>query len=173
MDLLLHICCGPCLIYPFKKLKEKGLNLKGFYYNPNIHPLEEFKRRRGALETLNKDFALEIETPQYNETEFYKAVGAQEEKPLRCLSCYMLRLRKTASAARKNGILNFSTTLLVSPYQDHEKLKEIGNRVAGEFNLNFYYEDFRPGFRDAYKEARKKKLYLQNYCGCKYSNEKK
>lgn len=173
MDLLLHICCGPCLVYPFKRLAEKGIKPKGFYYNPNIYPLDEFEKRKSSLELLNKELGLEIEIPVYRQDEFFDCLGQVNQAPERCLRCYSLRLKKTARRAKEKGILNFSTTLLVSPYQNHEKLKETGINVAKEFGLNFFYEDFRPGFREAYKEAREKGLYLQKYCGCKYSYEKK
>ncbi|MDD5107984.1 MAG: epoxyqueuosine reductase QueH [Candidatus Omnitrophica bacterium] len=169
MDILLHICCGPCLIYPFGRLKEEGFNIKGFYYNPNIYPSGEYSKRKGALEVLSRDLEFDVESPQYDDSEFFQAINANENTPERCINCWSLRLRRTAKHAKENNLFLFSTTLLVSPYQDHTMLKELGEKIAKETGVDFFYEDFRPGFRQAYKEARQKGLYLQKYCGCNYS----
>ncbi len=173
MEILLHICCGPCLIYPFSRLKDRGFKIKGFYYNPNLYPCEEYGRRKEALEVLNKDLQLEIESPKYQESDFSQAINAKENTPERCVICWSLRLQKTAKHAWENAIPLFSTTLLVSPYQDHQRLKQIGEKISEETGVDFYYEDFRVGFRQAYKEAKAKGLYLQKYCGCKYSIKNK
>lgn len=169
MDILLHICCGPCLIYPFKRLKEEGFKIKGFYYNPNIYPADEYSKRKESLEFLSKDLQLEVESPAYRQSDFLQAIDKKENTPERCLACWSLRLQKTAQTAKEKGSRLFSTTLLVSPYQDHETLKQLGNHIAKDTGVDFYYEDFRPGFRQAYREAKERGLYLQKYCGCKYS----
>lgn len=173
MDILLHICCGPCLIYPFNRLSEKGFNLKGFYYNPNIYPPEEYGKRKEALDFLSKDLQLEVESPQYRQSDFAQAINTEVNKPQRCLLCWSLRLQKTARQAKEDGLSLFSTTLLVSPYQDHALLKQLGEEIAKDTGIDFYYEDFRPGFRRAYKEAGQRGLYLQKYCGCAYSMQRK
>lgn len=175
MEILLHICCGPCLIYPFSRLKDRGFSIKGFYYNPNLYPSGEYRRRKEALEVLNKDLQLELECPEYQESDFFRAIDAKANTPERCVICWSLRLQKTAKHAREKEIPFFSTTLLVSPYQDHQRLKQLGGKIAQETGVDFYYEDFRAGFRQAYKEAKTKGLYLQKYCGCNYSikNENK
>jgi predicted adenine nucleotide alpha hydrolase (AANH) superfamily ATPase len=171
MNILLHICCGPCLIYPFSRLKDKGFKISGFYYNPNIHPVSEYSRREEALKLLNQEFSLEIEYSEHKESDFSQAINTQENPaaPRRCIICWSLRLRKTAQQAKQNGFTVFSTTLLVSPYQNHELLKKIGRQISRETGIDFYYEDFRPGFKQAQLEARSKGIYRQKYCGCKYS----
>ncbi|MCM8763175.1 MAG: epoxyqueuosine reductase QueH, partial [Candidatus Omnitrophica bacterium] len=75
----------------------------------------------------------------------------------------------TAQQAKEGGFKYFSTTLLVSPYQDHNLLKKIGEDVAKEVGIEFYYEDFRPGFRQAHNRAKEQGIYCQKYCGCIYS----
>jgi hypothetical protein len=169
MNILLHICCGPCLIYPFRRLKEQGFKISGFYYNPNLYPVSEYQRRVEALEVLNQEFLLEIEYPQHQESDFLQAIDTQENLPGRCEICWRLRLQKTAWQAKKNGFTAFSTTLLVSPYQNHELIKQIGRQIGQETGINFYYEDFRPGFKQAQIEAKHKGIYRQKYCGCQYS----
>jgi len=169
VNILLHICCGPCLLYPFSRLKNQGFKIRGFYYNPNLYPLAEYHRRVEALGVLTREFSLDVDYPEYKEAEFYQAIKAQEELPGRCLNCWSLRLQKTAQQAKENGFLMFSSTLLVSPYQNHELLKQLGHRIGQETGVDFYYEDFRSGFKQAQIEAKRKGIYRQRYCGCKYS----
>lgn len=167
MKLLLHTCCGPCLIYPLEKLIFEGFTVKGFFYNPNIHPYTEYNKRKEAVTALGPD--IEVIYPQYSPQEFFQAVNLKEELPARCAICWRLRLKKTAETARESGFKYFTTTLLVSPYQDQELLKKIGNEVGKEERIEFYYADFRSGFRQAHNEARVKGIYCQKYCGCVYS----
>jgi epoxyqueuosine reductase len=169
MNILLHICCGPCLIYPFRRLKNQGFKIRGFYYNPNIYPSEEYTRRQEALEFLNKDLQLNIEYPKYRQSDFCQEVSSKENTLQRCAICWSLRLRKTAQQAKADGCAAFSTTLLVSPYQNHGLLKQVGHQIGQETGIDFYYEDFRPGFKQAQIEARHKGIYQQKYCGCRYS----
>ncbi len=167
MKLLLHTCCAPCLIYPLEKLSLEGFKVTGFFYNPNIHPFAEYLRRKEALAILAP--AAEIIYPEYAPAEFFQAINLKEEPPERCSICWRQRLKKTAQAAKQGGFQYFTTTLLVSPYQDQELLKKIGNEAAKEEGVEFYYADFRPGFRKAHNEARALGIYCQKYCGCIYS----
>jgi len=169
MKILLHTCCAPCLIYPLETLKAKGYGVTGVFYNPNIHGASEYKARRQAVEDYAKNVGLEMLFPDYAPEEFFRAVNMKEEKDERCPVCWHQRLRFTAQLARERGIVNFTTTLLVSPYQDQELLKQIGSDVADEEDTEFYYEDFRPGFRQAHDQARLEGIYCQKYCGCIYS----
>lgn len=169
MDILLHICCAPCLIYPFKRLSDRGFKISGFYYNPNIYPSEEYLRRKEALEFLNKDLQFNIEYSKYQQSDFFPAVSSEVNAAERCLGCWSLRLRRTASQAKKKGFKAFSTTLLVSPYQNHELLKKLGDQIGRKTGVDFYYEDFRPGFKQAQLEAKSRGIYRQKYCGCSYS----
>lgn len=173
MKLLLHTCCAPCLMYPLERLRENGFRVTGFFYNPNIHPLAEYLRREEAVESFSKAADLEVICPQYAPSEYFREVNLKEKNPGRCSICWTFRLKATARTAKKEGFGAFSTTLLVSPYQDQELLKKIGCAVSEVEGVEFYYEDFRPGFKKAHQEARKKGLYCQNYCGCIYSEMEK
>lgn len=169
MQVLLHVCCAPCLIHPLEKIRGKGHKISGLFYNPNIHPVLEYKNRKEALEQIKEALAVDIIYPEHNPSEFMQAIGERSERPERCLSYWALRLKKTARTARENGFDSFSSTLLVSPYQDQEALKQIGNDISKSEDINFYYEDFRPGFREAHERARAMGIYCQKYCGCVYS----
>ncbi|MCM8800499.1 MAG: epoxyqueuosine reductase QueH [Candidatus Omnitrophica bacterium] len=169
--LFLHICCAPCLIYPLESLTQKKFTLVGFFYNPNIHPLGEFNNRKMALEDFAQQMNLKVIYPSYRPGEFFQRVGLKRSSSKRCLICWDLRLKRTALEAKANNFDYFSTTLLVSPYQDHDLLKKIGYDIAKEVGIKFYYEDFRTGFRDAQRKAKQKGIYCQRYCGCIYSKK--
>lgn len=169
MQILLHICCGPCLIYPFSRLNDQGFKIKGFYYNPNIYPAQEYNSRKESLEFLSKDLSLQLKIADFCESDFDQAVQDKESTPQRCVTCWSLRLRKIAIEAKESNIPFFSTTLLVSPYQNHLVIKQLGEEIAVDVGVKFYYEDFRVGFKQGYAQAKERKLYLQKYCGCKYS----
>lgn len=169
MKLLLHTCCAPCLIYPLERLREEGFEVTGLFYNPNIHPFSEYQNRKQAVEDFSRTVDIEIIYPGYDPSDYFRAVNLKETNPERCSICWLLRLKETARLAKEKGYDFFSTTLLVSPYQDQAMLKKIGNDISKEEAINFYYEDFRPGFRKAHDKARAQGVYCQKYCGCIYS----
>jgi len=173
MSILLHICCAPCLIYPLERLKAKGVKIKGFYYNPNIYPPEEYLKRSQAVREFSQGGDLEVFYPQYRPQEFSRAIGAKQAAGERCLICWKLRLSRAAKQAQLEGFSSFSTTLLVSPYQDHESIKRLGIDIGKTAGVDFYYEDFRPGFGAAQKLAKALGIYRQKYCGCAYSDKTK
>ncbi len=166
--LLLHVCCSPCLIAPLNDLKDKGIGFDALFFNPNIHPLSEYLRRRESLKNLQviEGFNL-IETGGYPYKEFIKKVSSDLDD--RCTICYSTRLELTARYAKENGYDAFSTTLLYSIYQKHDLIKEIGEGISKKLSVPFYYEDWRRGFEFGVKESKRLGLYRQKYCGCLYS----
>jgi predicted adenine nucleotide alpha hydrolase (AANH) superfamily ATPase len=178
MRLLLHTCCAPCSTGCLKGLK--GLAAETiepvlFWYNPNIHPWTEYAARRDSLADLAREQGLELEAlDEYGLRPFIRGVSPHLEKDAaRCNYCYRLRLEKTAERARDGGYDCFSTTLLISPYQDHERIREMGEELAGRYGLQFFYRDFRPFFREGQKAAREQGSYMQKYCGCIFSEEER
>lgn len=170
MKLLLHTCCAPCLIYPLEKIREKGFEVTGFFYNPNIHPFSEYRSRKQAVEDFSKNDNIEVIYPEYNPAEFFQAINLKEAHPGRCSICWSLRLKRAAKAAKEKEFDLFSTTLLASPYQDQELLKKIGDDISKEEGIEFYFQDFRSGFRKAHQQAKSEGIYCQRYCGCIYSD---
>lgn len=174
--LLLHSCCGPCTLYPLEELRGEGFRLSGFFYNPNIHPYRELASRLASYQRIAEEEGLEtVIEGGYGLAPFLTAINDfgesayQPKSEERCGVCYRLRLEKTALACREAGIKIFTTTLLVSPYQNHELIKAMGERVAAEYGLTFLYRDFRPGFRHGMAKAKERGLYRQGYCGCIFS----
>ena len=168
--MLMHTCCGPCATYPTVRLREEGFAVTAFWYNPNVHPFSEHERRRGALTQFATAVELEVVAgPDYDVVTFLRAVTGHEAFRERCRICYRLRLERTAQMAREGGYDAFTTTLLISPYQDEQALCEIGEETGAAAGVPFYYERFRRGWSDRGRMAREYGLYLQQYCGCLYS----
>ncbi len=89
----------------------------------------------------------------------------------RCEKCYRMRLEQTAKYASENGFDSFTTTLLISPYQNHGLICNVAREYAELYNIEFLYRDFRPYFREGQDIAREKAFYMQKYCGCIFSEE--
>jgi len=172
MKLLLHSCCGPCSTYPVKVLKEEGIDITSFWYNPNIHPYTEYKNRYETYKKFMSDENIPvIERNEYGLREFVKHVCNIEDP--RCGYCYDIRFELLAKTAKEQGFDAFSTTLLVSPYQNHELIIKVAEEKAKKYEVNFYYNDFRVGFREGQQIARDLGMYMQKYCGCIFSEEER
>jgi len=172
MKLLMHICCGPCATHPAKSLREAGHDVRGYFYNPNIHPLAEFRLRLESAARMldNMDIPAEIRE-DYDVEEYFRRVAFRESE--RCAACYHLRLEAAARTAAQGGCDAFTTSLLVSPYQKHELIRDIGRSVGIERGIEFYYEDFRPGWPETRAMSREMDLYRQKYCGCIFSERER
>ena len=167
-NLLLHTCCGPCSTATVEHWQKEGLEPAGFWFNPNIHPFQEHQRRGEALRAFFQGVRLPLmQAPGYELVDFLRRVVGREGN--RCVQCFRLRLSRTAREAREKGLDAFSTTLLISPYQDHQLLKQVGQEVAGETGVPFLYADLRPLFPQSRQLTRALGLYRQQYCGCIYS----
>jgi four helix bundle protein len=172
MRILLHICCANCAIYPLERLKERGDEVVGYFFNPNIHPYQEYQKRLESLRRYSEEIGLEVVyRDEYLLEEFLKNVSHRVEE--RCRYCYSIRLEATAREAKKNSFDGFSTTLLQSTHQNHQLIKETGDRFAHEIEIPFYYEDFRPGWRKGVEVSKTMGLYHQQYCGCIYSEKER
>lgn len=164
----MHICCANCATYPFSVLKGQGNTLKGLWFNPNIHPYMEYKKRLDALRQLDLLWNLDVEYNDYYGLQEYlrNVVGSEVS---RCEYCYSVRLEQAALKARETKADAFSTTLLVSPYQNFDLILEIGRVMQERHSVEFYAEDFRCGYREGRRLAKTMELYRQQYCGCIYS----
>jgi predicted adenine nucleotide alpha hydrolase (AANH) superfamily ATPase len=172
VKLLLHCCCGPCSVECVKLLRAEETEPLLFWYNPNIHLYTEYACRRDSLALLAEKENLQLEMlDEYGLRLFLDTVKPDDKD--RCAGCYRLRLDKTASVAAQKGYNAFTTTLLISPYQDHEEIKKTGEEAASKYGIDFLYRDFRPRFREGQNAARAMGLYMQKYCGCVYSEEER
>ena len=174
-NILLHACCAPCSIQCVEALAAEDLRPALFWYNPNIHPYTEYRSRLDTLRKFSedRDLPLTIED-EYGLQPFIKAVSVVDaEEGKRCIICYRMRLEKTALFAAENGYDAFSTSLFISPYQNHELLRQNGEEIASAHGIDFLYRDFRPLFRVSQNGAREAGYYMQKYCGCIFSEEER
>ena len=183
MKLLLHSCCAPCSIQCVKALGEEGIKPDLYWYNPNIHPYTEFKARMESLKTFAADKMLPLICDELYGLRYFIArtsrladtisAGAPRLKAGRCSLCYRSRLEQCAITAARMKYDAFSTTLLISIYQNHNEIFKLGNELAKTHGLDFIYRDFRPRFREGQKEARALSYHMQKYCGCIFSEEER
>ena len=172
MKIFMHICCGPCTAYPLEFLRDEGHEVSGFFFNPNIHPFREFKKRLASTDLFAARMGFKIESVrEYGLKEYLRQVVFNEEK--RCDLCYEMRLLVVAQKAKEVGADAFTTTLLYSRYQKHERICAIAERLAADHGIPFYYQDFRRGWQQGIDMAIEMDLYRQPYCGCIYSEQER
>jgi predicted adenine nucleotide alpha hydrolase (AANH) superfamily ATPase len=142
-----------------------------FFSNFNIHPLSEYIERRKWVRQYAETMKMTLIEPEaYGLRDYLCDVDYNSDVPkVRCLSCIYHRLETTAQYASMNGYRYFSTTLLVSTYQDHDGIKACGESLANKYGLEFIYHDSRPSFLDGQRIAKDLGIYLQEYCGCIFS----
>ena len=172
MKTLLHICCAPCGNQCVENLRGDGFDVTGFWFNPNIHPFTEYRARRNCLREYAKSVDLPlIEKDEYALRPFVREVA--EDIGNRCVKCYEMRLFETAKTAKEQGFDSFTSSLFISPYQNHELMKDVAMRAADMYGVEFLYRDFRNLFRDGQAYAREHEFYMQKYCGCVFSEEER
>ena len=172
MKTLLHCCCAPCANQCIDSLRAEGREVTGFWYNPNIHPVTEYRARRNTLEEYAKTIDLPlVVVNEYALRPFIRAVA--EDIAHRCVKCYEMRLYRVAQYAAENGFDSFTSSLFISPYQNHDLMAETAERASKEYGVPFFYRDFRPLFREGQQFAREHGFYMQKYCGCVFSEQER
>lgn len=172
MRLLLHCCCGPCAVLVAEHFRTQGHHVTGWFFNPNIHPVEERRRRQETMREAAEKAGLplldadpEADLPLGDFLLLLARAGGK-----RCEACYELRLRAAAREAAGRGFDGFATTLAISPYQDLAAIERIGRHAAEEAGTTFLGEDLRHRYPDSCDRAKALDLYRQNYCGCLFSS---
>ncbi len=175
MKVVLHVCCGVCAAGAAERLTAEGHQIIGLFYNPNIHPREEYQRRLEAAHRVAKEFHFSLEAAPYTPEEWFRATESLENEPeggLRCAACFRLRLEKSRFFLPDLDGDSFSTTLTTGPSKPAAMINHIGQEIGGD---RFLTRDFKKkqGFQKAMELAKKWALYRQNYCGCIYSLKEK
>ena len=174
MRILCHICCAQCFLGVAEMLDEKDKQLEGFFYNPNIHPLLEFRKRLKAVKVLRDRLKFRLHAIEdYGLKSFVAMTAFRDEPAQRCPLCYRQRLYETARFAADNGFDAFTTTLLVSRHQRHDAIVAAAHEAARFADVEFYYRDFRHNAAHAHDEAARMSLHLQSYCGCIFSERER
>lgn len=168
----MHICCAPCAVYTLKSLRSEGMDVLGYFYNPNIHPYVEYLKRLRTLENFAGISLLPLMIDKgYEVEDFFK--GALEYGKDRCLFCYRMRLERAFREGRERKVDAVTTTLLYSKYQRHDEIKSTGEELAERFDVPFLYRDFRIGWKEGIEESRRINMYRQQYCGCLLSERER
>ncbi len=172
MHILLHACCGPCTIFPLLSLREQGHTVTGVFVNPNIHPLNEYLRRRDAMVQCAEKLDLPmiwIDEAWDIQNWTYTVSALQNQGQSRCSYCYASRFDTCAKLAKEQNFDAFCSSLLYSTFQNHEDIIKQAQIVSKKYATQFYYEDFRLGWQKGIDISKEFNLYRQNYCGCIYS----
>ena len=185
--ILLHMCCGPCSCYPVKKLRSADREPVGFFFNPNIHPYQEWRHRLKTAKEFAEKSSMEIYIFDHYGLRDFLAIVQNVVEPVggedtikfadghhaRCKICYAWRLYETAKFAAENHFESWSSTLFYSIHQNHELMKSTAETIAKKVGVGFYYEDFRVGWQEGIDISHELELYRQNYCGCIFSEEER
>ena len=171
--LLLHTCCAVCSAYVLEKLGE-DYNLTVFYYNPNIHPKEEYLHRLKESKEYCQKIGVNFIEGQYDTDKWFELIKGHEQDPEkgeRCRICYRMRMEETTKYAKKQGYDIFATTLTISPHKDAGSINKIGLDLEKEFGVKYLEADFKKqdGFKKTMELANQEGFYKQNYCGCVFS----
>ena len=169
---MLHACCGICSGYPIAHLKEMGYIPVVYFCNNNLDTKEEYDKRLEAQKIVCMYHWVELIIEEYNHQEFLDYVSGLENEPergKRCDKCIELRLRKTAEKAKELGINEFTTSLVISPHKNFQKISEIGSNLSN--GVKYLPIDFKKkdGFLKTNKLSKDLGIYRQNYCGCEFA----
>jgi hypothetical protein len=169
VKLLLHACCGPCLLEPYDALAADH-EVRVVYANPNIHPRAEYERRRDTLLAYAREHGIPVDELEYDTDAWEAAVaGLDRDSGERCRACFRVRLRAAARHAASCGFDAVATTLTVSPYQDPDAIREAGEEVCADAGVAFLVTDFRDRYPEATRRSRELGMYRQSFCGCRFS----
>jgi epoxyqueuosine reductase len=173
--MLLHICCAPCSTHVIDVLKA-DYDLDGYFYNPNIHPENEYELREKEVQRYAESNNIKLIREEYDDEQWFKLTEGMDDMPegdKRCEICFEMRLEKTAEYAKEHGYDIIATTLSISPHKNAQKINEIGSKVAKKHGVKFLEADFKKkgGFERSIQMSKQFDLYRQSYCGCIFSKK--
>ena len=153
---------------PLVRLRDEGWEPTLFWFNPNIHPADEWLKRRDALREVAAKFGVSLielgDVP--DPATWVTSLGGETAFGRRCTLCYRPRMLKTAELAADQGFDAFTSTLLYSKYQNHESIMQEAEAGAARFGTSFLYRDFRPFWWDGITMSKELGIYRQKWCGC-------
>ena len=168
---LLHICCAVCAGYCVQRLRDDGFETKGFFYNPNIYPQQEYEKRLKEVRNVSEIVGFELIEGYYDKDDWFRLTEEfkdEYEGGKRCGICFKMRIAKTNDKAKDLNIPLFTTTLTVSPHKNACVINEIGKGLNPGSFLEYDFKK-KDGFKKTMEFAKKFNLYCQHYCGCIYS----
>lgn len=177
--ILVHSCCVACASHVFSQLKRSGFTVIAYFYNPEIEDKEEYERRLSDLQEYCTESKIELISEKYGAKDFSSLTECYKDstsikfisdkdryRRKRCYLCNSMLIQKTIEQAKKRRLKFFTTTLLCSPYKNHDEVVEIANEKALDYHMSFYYQDFRKGYWMGRNYARNHDAHIPAYCGC-------
>lgn len=173
--MLVHLCCAPDALYVLNLLRE-DYDVYGYFYNPNIHPRQEYDLRLNETRKVAQTLEIKLYEEIYDDERWLAITQKFKEEPekgRRCDVCYAVRLERTARKASQLGLEIFTTVMSLSPWKKAESLNRMGRMFASRYGIKFLEADFKKkdGFKKSIELSKEHGLYRQNYCGCVYSKK--
>jgi predicted adenine nucleotide alpha hydrolase (AANH) superfamily ATPase len=172
---LLHSCCAPCSGEVLEAITASGIDTTIYFYNPNIHPREEYELRKSEnIRFAEKEGIPFIDADYDTDNWFARAKGLEwePEKGARCTMCFDMRFDRTALHAHENGFSVITSCLGISRWKDMEQINASGNRAASKYpDLTYWTFNWRKGggAQRMLEISKRENFYQQEYCGCIYS----
>tara|TARA_B100000927_G_scaffold291719_1_gene296112 strand:- start:28226 stop:28894 length:669 start_codon:yes stop_codon:yes gene_type:complete len=173
--LLMHSCCAPCAGEIMEAVAASGIDTTIFFYNPNIHPKEEYEIRKNENIRFAEKLGFDFVDADYDKENWFERIKGLEDEPERgerCTVCFDMRFERSALFAYENGFDVFATTLGISRWKDLNQINNSGLRAAKRYNsLTFWDYNWRKqgGSSRMLEISKNEQFYKQEYCGCVYS----
>jgi len=180
--ILVHVCCAACASHVFSELKKDGYEVIAFFFNPEIQGKTEYDKRLSDVERLCLESEIELIVPEYDTGLFFNPLLPFQEinsikyitdknryRRKRCELCITLLIETSANQAKKLKIKKFTSSMLCSPYKDHNQIWDQGVQSAENGKIMFFYKDFRKGYWMGRNFARNHDMSIPGYCGCSES----
>ena len=174
-SLLLHSCCAPCAGEIMEAVAASEIKTTVYFYNPNIHPLQEYELRKEENKRYCQKLGLDFIDADYDKDNWFKRIKGLENEPERgerCTKCFDMRFERSALYAHENNFFLFATTLGISRWKDLDQVNNSGLRAADRYSgLNFWDFNWRKagGSPRMIEISKREEFYQQEYCGCVYS----
>ncbi|MBM3579457.1 MAG: epoxyqueuosine reductase QueH [Alphaproteobacteria bacterium] len=172
---LLHSCCAPCAGDLMERMKESGIDVTIFFYNPNIHPKKEYEIRKNENVRFAEKLGIPFVDADYDvQNWFARAKGLElaPERGERCTKCFDMRFTRTALYAHEHDFSIITSSLGISRWKNMQQINDCGTRAASHYaGLIYWTYNWRKdgGAERMYEIAKREEFYKQEYCGCIYS----
>ena len=172
---LMHSCCAPCAAEVMEAVHASGVQQTVFFYNPNIHPIEEYEIRKNENKRFCDKLGIEFIDADYDKDNWFERIKGLEMEPergARCTVCFDMRFERTALYAQENGFNLITSTLGISRWKNMEQINDCGVRAANRYDdVNYWTFNWRKqgGAQRMIEISKREAFYQQEYCGCVYS----
>ena len=173
--ILLHSCCAPCSGEVIEAMLASGVELEIFFYNPNIHPRQEYELRKEENIRFAEKHQIPFVDADYDADNWFARAKGMEHEPergIRCTACFDMRFERTALYAHEHSFPVMTSCLGISRWKDLDQINASGVRAAAPYEgLTYWTFNWRKGGGSArmLEISKQENFYQQEYCGCVYS----